>query len=242
MPRLIGFIPYLVVATVHVAALALGDEAVAAPTKLALMPLLALAVAWGARGARWTMAHTLLVGAIALSWLGDGAGPFFPGFETVPMMLLWFGLAHVCYIWLFWRLIAVKRPPVWSLVYVAWWVALLAVLWPHLGGLLGPVAIYGIVLGATAAGAARCHPLVAWGGALFLISDSILAFRLFAPDALPGGAGALVMLTYCAGQGLIAAGVLATLRQRERATTRGEEASAPAASRTSDVAAPEPTP
>src|SRR5690606_10456426 len=103
MPRLIGFIPYLVVATVPVAALALGDEAVAAPTKLALMPLLALAVAWGARGARWTMAHTLLVGAIALSWLGDGAGPFFPGFETVPMMLLCFGLAHVCYIWLFWR-------------------------------------------------------------------------------------------------------------------------------------------
>ena len=210
----IAFAPYIVASTVHIAALAAGAEAVAAPTKLALMPLLALPVAWSAWGRPWTTAHTLLVIALGLSWLGDGAATFFPGLPTVPMMLLWFGLAHLCYIWLFWRVLAMRRPPPWSAVYAVWWIVLLAVLWPHLGSLLVPVAVYGLVLGATAAGAARCHPLIAWGGAFFLASDTVLAFRLFLPDAMPDWTSPIVMLTYCAGQGLIAAGVLVAVRAR----------------------------
>ncbi|WP_194408839.1 lysoplasmalogenase family protein [Microbacterium cremeum] len=213
----IAFIPYIVVSGVHVAALAAGAEALAAPTKLALMPLLALAVVWTAWGRAWTTAHTLLAIALGLSWLGDGAATFFPGLPTVPMMLLWFGLAHLCYIWLFWRVLAVRRPPLWSAVYVVWWVVLLAVLWPSLGTLLVPVAVYGLVLGATAAGAARCHPLIAWGGAFFLASDTVLAFRLFVPEAMPGWTSPVVMLTYCTGQGLIAAGVLVAVRARRSA-------------------------
>ena len=198
MPRLwIGFVPYVAVSLVHVGALALGADALASPTKLALMPLLALAVVWGARGTAWSRALTLLIVAIGLSWLGDGAATFFPFADTVPMMLLWFGLAHLCYIWLFWRMLAVRPLPVWAVVYAAWWGVLIAVLWPHLGGLLVPVALYGLVLGATAAGAARCHPVIAWGGAFFLVSDSILAFRLFMPDAMPDWTSPLVMLTYC---------------------------------------------
>ena len=210
----IAFTPYIIVSAVHIGALAADAEAIAAPTKLALMPLLALAVVSSAWGRPWTTAHTLLVVALGLSWLGDGAATFFPGLPTVPMMLLWFGLAHLCYIWLFWRMLTVQRSPLWSAVYAVWWVVLIAVLWPSLGSLLVPVAVYGLVLGATAAGAARCHPLVAWGGALFLASDSVLAFRLFVPDAMPGWTSPLVMLTYCAGQGLIAAGVLVAVRTR----------------------------
>ncbi|HTH06157.1 MAG TPA: hypothetical protein VL916_09810, partial [Ilumatobacteraceae bacterium] len=92
----IGFVPYIAVSIVHVSALAVGSDAVAAPTKLALMPLLGLAVVWGAWGSRWTPTHTLLVVALVLSWLGDGAGTFVPWLPTVPMMLLFFGLAHLC--------------------------------------------------------------------------------------------------------------------------------------------------
>jgi uncharacterized membrane protein YhhN len=218
MPRpWIAFVPYITVSLIHVAALALDADALAGPTKLLLMPLLALAVVWGARGSAWTRTHTLLVAAIALSWLGDGAGTFFPWAPTVPMMLLWFGLAHLCYIWLFWRVLAERRVPVWAAVYAVWWIAILAVLWTHLGSLLIPVALYGLVLGATAAGAARCHPVIAWGGVFFLASDTILAFRLFLPDAMPGWTSPLVMLTYCLGQGLIAAGVLLAVRRRSAA-------------------------
>jgi uncharacterized membrane protein YhhN len=209
MTRLwIGFVPFAVVSVIHVVALAVGADAIAGPTKLLLMPLLAVGVFWGGRGSRWGTTYTLLFTAIALSWIGDGAGTFMPGAPTVPMMLLFFGLAHLCYIWLFWRVIQVKRLPVWAIVYGIWWVALLAILWPHLGALLIAVAIYGLVLGGTAVAASRCHPLVAIGGAFFLASDTILAFRLFTPDVMPDWTSPLVMLTYCVGQGLIAAGVI----------------------------------
>lgn len=234
MPRLwIGFVPYIAVSLVHVVALASGAEAISGPTKLALMPLLALgvvlAVVLDSRDPsrpRWSGTHTLLLTAIGLSWLGDAAGALFPWAPTVPMMLLWFGLAHLCYIWLFWRVLAVRPLPLWSAIYAVWWVVLLAVLWPHLGALLVPVAIYGLVLGATAAGAARCHPVIAWGGVFFLASDTILAFRLFTPDAMPDWTSPLVMLTYCLGQGLIAVGVLLAERARRSGSPTTPEAAA----------------
>lgn len=217
MPRLwIGFVPYIAISIVHVVALAVDSEAIAAPTKLALMPLLALGVVWSARGRAWTSAHTLLVVAITLSWLGDGAGTFFPWGPTIPLMLLWFGLAHVCYIWLLWRHTSVRRVPLWAVVFAVWWGALLAVLWPHLGALLIPVALYGLVLGGTAVAASRCRPVIVWGGVFFLASDSILAFRLFLPEAVPDWTSLLVMLSYTLGQGLIAAGIVAAMNVRKK--------------------------
>jgi len=222
----IGFVPFAVISIVHIVALAVGADAVAAPTKLLLMPLLAVAVFWGGRGSRWGLPYTLLFAAIALSWLGDGAGTFFPFAPTVPMMLLFFGLAHLCYIWLFWRTLAVRRVPPWAIVYGLWWGVLLAVLWPNLGGLLVAVAVYGLVLGGTAVAASRCHPLIAWGGAFFLASDTILAFRLFTPDAMPDWTSPLVMFTYCLGQGLIAAGVIVADRLRTASVTANPTAAA----------------
>jgi uncharacterized membrane protein YhhN len=218
MTRLIiGFVPYAVLSVIHIFALAIGADAVAGPTKLLLMPLLAVAVFWGGRGSRWGAAYTLLFAALAFSWLGDGAGTFFAAAPTVPMMLLFFGLAHLCYIWLFWRIIAVQRVPKWAVVYGLWWIGLLVFLGPSLGGLFIPVALYGLVLAGTAVAASRCHPLVAAGGAFFFASDAILAFRLFRPETMPDWTEPLVMLTYCLGQGLIAAGVLVADRLRRAA-------------------------
>ena len=223
----IAFAPYALVSVAHVGALAAGATAVAAPTKLALMPLLALAFVWAARAVAWSTAHTLLLVALALSWLGDGAGTFFPWAPTLPMMLLFFGLAHLCYIPLFWRLLAVRRVPWWAGAYGAWWLVLVAVLVPvilsRIGGapLAVAVALYGLVLGATAVAASRCHPIIALGGALFLVSDTILAFRLFVPESMPAWTSPLVMATYCAGQGLIAAGVVVVARRKAAAPAYG---------------------
>ena len=102
--------------------------------------------------------------------------------------------------------------PRWALAFPLWWAAMLVVLWPALGSLAPAVALYGVVLGGTAAAAARCSPLIAAGGVLFLASATIRAFRIFMPEAMPDSTSALVMLTYCAGQGLIVAGFLRTFR------------------------------
>ncbi|NYF16364.1 putative membrane protein YhhN [Microbacterium sp. AK009] len=217
---LLPFTPYGLVAAVHVISLAAGASGVAAPTKLLLMPLLAVGVVWALRGAIARTPGILLLIALGLSWLGDGAGTFFPFAPTVPMMLLCFGLAHVAYIVLFWRFLARDPVPPWALVYAVWWGALLAALWPHLGALLLPVAVYGLVLGGTAVAASRAGATIAVGGAFFLTSDSILAFDLFWPDAPTALTGPLVMLTYTLGQGLIALGVVRALSSAARGGPR----------------------
>ena len=178
------------------------------------MPLLAVPVLVAARRIHPPVTVALLLVALLFSWLGDGAGALFPAAPELPLMLGFFGLAHIAYIVLFARHLARRRLPWWTAIYAIWWLAMILVLGPHTGPLLVGVALYGLLLAGTAAFAARCHPLVATGGAFFLASDTILAFRLFLPDALPAWSSPAVMLTYTLGQGLIVAGALVSLQRR----------------------------
>ncbi|RZI78850.1 MAG: lysoplasmalogenase [Microbacterium sp.] len=202
------------------------------------MPALALAVLWaflgnsdtgGAREPAPRRVIVLLVAAIAFSWFGDGASFFFPMFDDeLPAMLLCFGVAHLLYIWLFVRPLARRRVPIWTLAYAVWWGVMIAVLWTHLGALLVPVMVYGLVLGGTAVAATRGGAITAIGGAFFLASDTILAFRLFLPGGSESLAGPWIMLTYTIGQGLLAYGIMrlhpdraAAARQARRRPARG---------------------
>lgn len=258
---LLPFAPYAAVSAVHVVALFL-DHPIHAPTKLLLMPLLALGALWAAAspapglfgaedGSGWVgrsgdaqeasgdrieslrrgaeAALLLLVVSVLFSWLGDGAATFFPMFDDeLPMMLLCFGLAHVGYVLLMWRArgVAVRRFPVWALGYIAAYAVLMVLLVPRTGALTVPVMIYGLLLVATAAMASRCGAVIAWGGFWFLVSDAILAFRIFAPETMPAWTSGAVMLTYTAGQGLIVAGIVAALRRRRAAVTRAAASAA----------------
>lgn len=198
---------YVIVVGVHVVALAVQSP-VAGPTKLLLMPLLAAAVLLAPAADRDRAIGGLLLLALFFSWLGDGAGTFFPGGPELPLMLGFFGIAHIAYIVLFVRAVPSRPLPRWTAVYVLWWIAMLLVIGPHAGGLFVGLAVYGVVLAGTAATSAELTAIVALGGALFLTSDSLLAFRIFLPDAAPGWFGPAVMATYAAGQGLIVFGVL----------------------------------
>lgn len=231
---LIPFLPYAVVSIVHVVALFV-DHPIAGPTKLLLMPALALAAVWASASIRpWPRgAMALLLAAVLLSWLGDGAAVFFPMFEDeLPMMLLCFGLAHVGYVVLLWRArgVAVRPFPRWALGYAAAYVVLMALLLPRTGSLTIPVAIYGVLLVATAAMTSRCGPVIAWGGLWFLVSDGILAFRIFAAEVMPAWTSGAVMLTYTLGQGLIVCGVVMALARRSRRSAPADRAAAAAAS------------
>lgn len=215
---LIPFLPYIAVSAVHCLLIVLELPGRGFETKQLLMPALALAAVWSTWRLRpWPRGAMLLVlGALAASWIGDGAGLFFPGLPVLPVMILFFAVAHVCYMLLFWRAPGIpgaRRVPAWALVYAAWWMAVLAVVGPHAGALLMPLALYGLVLGGTAALSTRLGTTVAWGGVFFLFSDTCIAFQEFLgmPDRL---GDLLIMPTYTLGQGLIVYGVVALLGRR----------------------------
>ncbi|ANJ27503.1 lysoplasmalogenase [Agromyces aureus] len=208
------FTPYLVLCALHLVLLETGPDWSVTTTKALLMPLLALGVVLAARRSRLKTPWLLLL-AIGLSWAGDVALSF-DGMFVVGLGA--FLLAHVAYITVFLRMPGGRaRPPLWTLVYAIWFVGFIALLGPHTGVLLVPVALYGLVLGLMATFAASRGPVMAVGGALFVVSDSVLGLGRF----LPGYEFAVrgfdlhdltVMSTYLAAQLLISIGVLAALR------------------------------
>lgn len=186
------------------AALAAGDAALAATgrsrlrrlTKPLLMPVLA-----AGRG-RPTQRALALSTAGDVALLGEGQTAFPAGLGS-------FLTAHLA-----WVADLRSRPgggrvsarPVLALPYIGAWLGLNAFLWGRTGGDRWPVALYSAVLTAMAVAALDTDdPRAAAGGALFLVSDSLLALERFAGVELPAHEG-LVMTTYTAAQALLAAG------------------------------------
>ncbi|MGY4858452.1 lysoplasmalogenase [Cryobacterium sp. AP23] len=197
----VPWLPVIVAGLVHLGAILLALPGVVEWTKPLLMPALAIALIWAAPQRR---APAILLGLIALvfSWVGDVTLRWFV------VGLVFFLLAHIAYLVLFATRLAVRRVRWWAIVYVGWLVVLLMILGAHTGSLLIPVVAYGIVLTAMAVFASRCNRWVAWGGALFVASDSILAANKFLPDAGIPLVDFLIMATYLAAQTLIVWGIL----------------------------------
>lgn len=202
------FAPYILVSVVYLVAQYLGHDEVTDFVKPLLMPVLLVGVLFAVPRVRSELA-ILVTLALVLSWLGDvtlgsvGEIWFLVG-------LGFFLLAHVAYLVLFTR--RLKQAPIhtWALAYLVWWVALVAILWPHLGNLLVPVAVYGLVLGLMGAVALSCNRWIAVGGALFVVSDTLLGVNRFHPDFEWPLVHVVIMLTYLAAQGLIAYGAIRT--------------------------------
>ncbi|MGI5492077.1 lysoplasmalogenase [Microtetraspora malaysiensis] len=90
--------------------------------------------------------------------------------------------------------------------YVVVWAALVAFLWPGLGALQIPVAVYSLVLTATAVTSSWYGPRAGVGGGLFFLSDTLIAFGIADLD-FPYR-GFVIMATYIAGQYLLASAVV----------------------------------
>ncbi len=226
MRRSWPFVIYAVASVVHLVQILAGLPGCDV-TKPLLMATLAVAVALVAfltdrravlAAPRHGAALVLLLAGIVLSMLGDVLlGPsFIAGLGC-------FAFAHLAYVVLFSTAVRRRAIPWWTLAYVAWIIALAILLWPHLGGdLQAPVVLYGAVLALTAMTSARVNVLTTLGGGLFLLSDSMLALRMFWPEAIglviaDPWQDFAIMLTYCLGEGLIAYGVLRALAMpRER--------------------------
>ena len=200
------FAPYGIIGLVHLVALAVGAETLATFTKPLLMPFLLAGLLFALP--RWRTEVALLASlAILFSWAGD-VGIASPGDVSFLVALGCFLLAHVAYIVVFLRKLRMRRVPLWGAGYLLWWVALVVLLAPYTGALLGPVAVYGLVLVGMGALALGCNSLVAIGGALFVTSDTLLGLNKFHPGFELWQVDTLIMLTYIAAQGLIALGVV----------------------------------
>lgn len=208
----VAFTPYSIVALIHLWSKIMSDGELDAVTKPMLMPVLLI----GFLFALPTLRHEVAVWGglgILFSWAGD---VFLqdPGSTGFLVGLGCFLVAHVAYLLLFVRGMGVRRVSRWSTLYGIWWVGLLVLLAPHTGSLLVPVAVYGLVLGAMAAVATSVSWPVAVGGALFVVSDSLLGINRFHPDLDVPYVHVLVMLTYMLAQGLIVWGAVHFARVR----------------------------
>ena len=197
-------------AVVHLAALILGQEALASWTKP--LPILLLAAYAAASHAP----RSLLVGLL-FSAGGDVALDS-EGFFLIGMGL--FGAAQVCYLLLFVRH---RRGFRWAVLagYLVVWCVLIALLWPGLGELQVPAAGYSLLLTASAVTAAGVGPWVGLGGMSFWISDALIATGLAGWHWLPAP-DVWVMTTYFVAQFLIGS---ATYRRRSRALLATDQAS-----------------
>ncbi|MDT0453474.1 lysoplasmalogenase [Streptomyces sp. DSM 40473] len=187
---------------VHLTALLTGVTLLAHATKPALMPLLAAHVLL--RGG-----PPLLAGALLLGCGGDTLLQV--GGDTVFLLgMASFAAGHVCYLLLFARHGSPGGARTYRLaaLYTAAWLTVVVLLWPGLDGELRvPVALYSLLLTAMALGATRARLWAGAGGALFLLSDTLLASGLAKWPQAPAPQF-WVMLTYLAAQGLLAHGVL----------------------------------
>lgn len=166
-----------------------------------LMPLLA-AYVLTVKGPR------LLTVALLFGWGGDtlllfdADAAFLAGMGS-------FAAGHVCYLALFKRHGTPRARGAWLVAaYATALIATVALLWPDLPpDMRGPVAGYSLLLTAMAFAATRLGSTAAAGGALFLLSDTLIATGVAEWPQAPRP-DFWIMLTYIAAQFLLVRGVL----------------------------------
>jgi uncharacterized membrane protein YhhN len=197
---------FAVWAGAHLMSLATGPGWLELTTKALLMPSLAVWVLLR-RGPR------LVVAALLFSAMGDIALEFD---DLFMVGMGFFAAAHACYVTFFLRSGAaarLRRRWYIPVAYAVMWVALVALLWSGLGELQIPVAAYSLLLTGTAVFSAGLGWRTGLGGALFFISDGLIALRL-AEMPQPPTPSLWIMSTYICAQYLLASG---TVRWSDRA-------------------------
>ncbi|AGP58825.1 lysoplasmalogenase [Streptomyces rapamycinicus] len=189
---------FALLTAVHLAALLVDATTAVHLTKPALMPVLAV---WAlARGGPWPLPAALLCGCggdVLLQIGGETA--FLAGMGC-------FAAGHLCYLTLFARAGRRRTRPWAAAGYGAAWLGTVALLWPGLAPHLRlPVAGYSLLLTVMALAALGAGVWSGLGGALFMLSDTLIAAGL-ADWPRPPVPQFWIMATYMAAQWLLTAG------------------------------------
>lgn len=203
---------YGVIVAVHLGALAVGARQVSITTQILLMPALALVAVTipPSRFRTWTLV------ALGFSWLGDALPQFAAEQWMFPLMLASFLLAHVAWIAGFWpvrRESALWRKPATVVPYLVVGIAVLAWCIPGAGVLAPALVVYAVALLTTACLATAFGWPGWWGGALFIISDSLIAIQAFTGVDF-AGRQMMIMGSYAIAHGLLVLGVMRRVEGR----------------------------
>jgi uncharacterized membrane protein YhhN len=201
---------FVAVALVQLSAEWVGAEDLAQVAQWALMPVLAGALV---AATRWPRGHlvTWVLVALGFSWLGDLVPSFVGDDAAFLVMVGFFLVAQVAFVVAFApdvRQSVLHRRPVLLLPYAAVLVGMVAACADGAGDLLIPVSVYGGCLTAMAVLSTGVGRLAGIGGAVFLVSDGLIALAQFVPSFGLPHHDFWVMLTYVLAQALIAFAVV----------------------------------
>ncbi|WP_328722444.1 lysoplasmalogenase [Streptomyces sp. NBC_00247] len=192
---------YLVLSAADLGGLLAGADTAHLLAKPLLMPVLA-AYAAVRGGPRW------LIAALLFGWGGDVA--LMVDHDTAFLLGMGsFAAGHLCYLRLFGRARASRTA---GCVYAALLAAVLVAMWGDLpAGMRLPMTGYSLLLATMAWRSGALGRYAAAGGALFLLSDSLIATGV-ADWPQPPAHDFLVMLTYIAAQLLLTTGAVGGVR------------------------------
>lgn len=188
-------------------------------SKTLLMPLLFMAFYYSLP--RWSKPAFVFSAAIFFSWIGDIMLMFDSQYPALFIAgLLFFLLAHICYIIFFLQIYQQEKlhKGRWKyssmIVTAAYVLFILYLLWPGLGDLKIPVMIYALAIGlmlvTTLMLTGKLPKEILYcfisGALLFVISDSMLAYNKFRQAF--SLASPLIMITYCIAQLLLTIGTI----------------------------------
>ncbi|HCH47717.1 MAG TPA: lysoplasmalogenase [Glutamicibacter sp.] len=183
-------------------------------TQIMLMPLLGAIIIALTSAQRGKLIKLVLI-AVLFSWVGDTLPRFMEGDQGFLAMVGSFLIAQFFYIAAlarYWRS-SVMRHWWMTTPYLGAFTVLVLLCAPGAGALLVPVLIYGVALTAMAIFGTGLGVLAGCGGAIFFLSDSLIALRSFTTLDIPG-MGFWIMLTYVVGQAMI--GIAATRTEQHQ--------------------------
>ncbi len=173
-----------------------------------VIPALSLALAV----ARWPglagRARMTLLAAALLCGAGDVILDLDRGRYFVPGLVA-FLLAHLSFIAHFWPRRLFASPRRWGVLAVLiFCVGMTVLLWPHLGGLRGPVLAYIAVITVMVSAVllSDAHPIAVAGALAFMLSDALLAWAKFVSPGWPPQA--FNVSVYFLGLGMLGFGAL----------------------------------
>lgn len=164
----------------NVVSLAVGADLVSEWSQNLMLPCLLLSFAFGTRSPVEPRSQRLRRGALVglfFSWLGDLLPGFAPDDVSFLVMVGAFLIGHIAFCWGFWPFR--RAPHRRALPYALAYLVLMVAVWQGAGMLRGAIVVYGLVLTLMAVLAIGVHRLAAWGGIMFMASDSLIALQSF---------------------------------------------------------------